>query len=158
METRRVIGVVVVSSTVGLLVGAVWWTATTPEALTALKFRLQGVVMPSGCTEGQLLAYGPNGRLTCRPAREVLQLAGCTAGDFVMAGPEGELRCERPSSTLFGAPRDPLPRCPAGASLVSEGAGRWRCVESSLPRCAEGEVLVSSAPGAWRCAAPRRRL
>ncbi len=157
METRRVIGIVVVSASVGLLAGAVWWTATTPEAVAALKFRLQGVVMPSECTEGQLLAYGPNGRLVCRTAREVLQFAGCTAGDFVMAGPEGELRCERPSSTLFGAPRETLPRCAAGASLVAEGAGRWRCVEGALPRCAEGEFLVAGAQGAWRCTPPRHR-
>lgn len=157
METRRVIGVVVLSSTVGLIAGAVWWTATTPEALTALKFRLQRVVMPAGCTPGQLLTYNTEAQLACRPASQVLQLAGCTAGDFVMAGPEGELRCERPSSTLFGAPRDQLPRCAAGASIVAEGAGRWRCVESVLPRCAEGELLVSGPQGAWRCTPPRHR-
>jgi hypothetical protein len=157
VESRRIIGIVVVSSSVGLLVGAAWWTASTPEALTALKLRLQHMVMPSGCTEGQLLTYDRDGRLACRPPSQALKLAGCTAGDFVMAGPEGELRCERPSSTLFGAPREVLPRCAAGASIVAEGANRWRCVEGSLPRCAEGEFLVAGAQGAWRCTPPRHR-
>lgn len=107
--------------------------------------------LPSGCSSGQLVVAEGEGRFACRPASRALQLAGCESGDFVVAGASGELRCERPSRTSWGA-RALLPECSSGASLVSEGFGRWRCVDEVLPRCSSGESLVSEGSGRWRCA------
>jgi len=107
--------------------------------------------LPAGCSSGQLVVAEGDGQFVCRPASRALQLAGCDAGDFVVSGGSGELRCERPSRTSWGA-RALLPECSSGASLVSEGFGRWRCADDVLPRCSSGEILVSEGGGRWRCA------
>ncbi len=107
--------------------------------------------LPAGCSAGQVVVAEGDGRFACRPPSRALQLAGCDAGDFVVSGSSGELRCERPSRTSWGA-RALLPECSSGASLVSEGFGRWRCVDEVMPRCSSGESLVSEGGGRWRCA------
>ena len=112
--------------------------------------------LPAGCSAGQIVVSEGDGQFVCRSPGRALQLAGCSSGDFVVSGHNNELRCERPSSTSWGV-RNLLPDCSSGAMLVSEGFGRWRCVESILPRCSSGEILVSEGSGQWRCAAHERR-
>lgn len=137
-------------------VAALALLALSPFARTALAQPPRAPQLPTGCNAGELVVAGSFGRFECRPPSRALQLSGCDAGDFVVAGRGGELRCERPGSASHGI-RGLLPECSSGEALLSEGFGRWRCVESPLPRCSSGETLVSEGSGRWRCAPPPSR-
>ncbi|MFO0626941.1 MAG: hypothetical protein U0325_15120 [Polyangiales bacterium] len=136
-------------------VAALALLALAPFARPAGAQTGHGPQLPARCDAGELLVAGSFGRFECRSPSRALALAGCDAGDFVVAGHSGELRCERPANASRGV-RGLLPECSAGEVLVSEGFGRWRCVDSPLPRCASGETLVSEGSGRWRCAPPAR--
>ena len=130
--------------------------ALSPFARSALAQPSRGPQLPARCDAGELLVATSFGRFECRSPSRALQLSGCDAGDFVVAGHGGELRCERPANASRGV-RGLLPECASGEVLVSEGFGRWRCVDSPLPRCSPGETLVSEGSGRWRCAPPASR-
>lgn len=137
-------------------VAALALLALSPFARSALAQPARAPQFPARCDAGELLVAASFGRFECRPPSRALALAGCDAGDFVVAGRGGELRCERPGNASHGL-RGLLPDCTSGEVLVSEGFGRWRCVDSALPRCSSGETLVSEGSGRWRCAQPPSR-
>lgn len=85
--------------------------------------------LPSSCSSGEIVVSEGSGRFACEPVLEALGLRSCNTGDFVTVTSSGRLQCVRPSSTPWGI-QGLLPDCSSGSTLVSEGFGKWRCVEA----------------------------
>jgi hypothetical protein len=102
------------------------------------------------CEPKKLLVAGANGQLECASLNEVLKAQDCT-GVLTFSNGDG-LKCLKPSTTSWSAELL-LPDCSAGLVLLSDGFGRWKCVEKKelLPQCSTGEVLVSEGSSGFRC-------
>jgi hypothetical protein len=106
----------------GIVIGVAGVRAL-PEARAQERF----IPAPSSCSSGQVLVYDGGDRVRCVEPRELRVVDSCGSGQFVVArDSSGHLGCVSPSSTDWGI-EGLLPRCREGATLVSEGFGRWRC-------------------------------
>lgn len=131
------------------LAGAALATTLVPALREAVAQPRRPATLPTDCSSGDLVVY-ESGQFVCRSPRRALALSSCNSGDFVVWN-GSELHCEHASSTSWGA-RNLLPDCSSGNHLVSEGFGRWRCVDNILPSCSSGEIMASEGSGRWRCA------
>jgi hypothetical protein len=84
--------------------------------------------LPTSCSTGEIVVSAGSGRFDCVSPRQALGLDRCSAEEFVVADTSGRFACVRPSTTAWGV-EALLPDCPTGHTLVSEGFGKWKCVD-----------------------------
>jgi hypothetical protein len=122
--------------------------AVSVAVVSRVEAQTKGQSLPK-CEPGRLLVTGANGQLECSTLSGVLRSMDCT-GVLVMSS-DG-LTCKKPSTTSWNAELF-LPDCSSGLVLLSDGFGRWKCVEKRelLPDCSSGEVLLSEGSGRFRC-------
>lgn len=108
----------------------------TVVAVTVALASASGVVfaespqpsLPMSCSSGDIVVAKGSNTFACVSPQEVLRVRGCSDDDFVVVDSNGRLECMRPSSTSWGV-RALLPDCSSGEMLISEGFGRWKCVD-----------------------------
>lgn len=126
---------------------------TVIAVLVALVSRVEAqgktAALPK-CEAHKLLVSAADGQFMCASLEDVLSATGC-AGVLRYTRSDG-LKCLKGSSSSWGAELL-LPECSSGALLVSEGFGRWKCVEKRelFPECSSGESMVSEGGGRWKC-------
>lgn len=84
--------------------------------------------LPQGCSSGEIVVSRGSNQFACVSPRTALGLDSCNAEDFVVADSSGRFTCVRPSTSSWGI-EGLLPDCSSGYGLVSEGFGKWRCVD-----------------------------
>ncbi len=84
--------------------------------------------MPSSCSSGDVLIVDGS-RLTCVSQGGLRVARDCSRGEFLVASSSGAIACNEVSSAPWGH-QNLLPSCNQGATLESEGFGRWRCHEA----------------------------
>jgi hypothetical protein len=84
--------------------------------------------VPGGCDRGDVVIATGSSTFECVAPKDLLGLRGCDDGEFVGIDSSGAFQCVGASTTPWGI-RGLLPDCSSGATLVSEGFGRWKCVD-----------------------------
>jgi hypothetical protein len=123
--------------------------AISVAVVSRVEAQAKGSAIPK-CEPRKLLVAGANGQLECASLADVLKAQDCT-GVLTFSSSDG-LKCLRPSTTSWNAELL-LPDCSSGLALLSDGFGRWKCVEKKelLPQCSSGEALVSEGSSGFRC-------
>lgn len=114
------------------------------------RVEAQGKGLPK-CEGRKPLLVGANGQYECAGLEDLLRSMDCSG--VLKFTPGDGLKCLKAPSAFSGAELL-LPECSSNTLLVSDGWGRWKCVERRelLPDCSSGEQLVSEGSGRWRCA------